>query len=271
MDNFKTIQDKLERFIKRYHINELLKGAILFFAIGVLYFLFTLLLEHFLWLGTTSRTVLFWVFIVVELALLTKFIVLPLAKLFKLKKGIDYTEAAQIIGEHFPEVDDKLLNVIQLKNSKDQSDLLLASINQKAIALNPIPFKLAVNFKHNISYLKYAILPVAVILLVYFTGHFSWFKDSYKRVVDYKTAYEPPAPFQFFVLNNNLQAVEGKDFKLMVKTAGAVVPENAQITYNNETYVLQQTGVGAFLSTKVTFIFSMFEFPHPSDATKVIS
>ncbi len=246
MDNFKTIQDKLERFIKRYHINELLKGAILFFAIGVLYFLFTLLLEHFLWLGTTSRTVLFWVFIVVELALLTKFIVLPLAKLFKLKKGIDYTEAAQIIGEHFPEVDDKLLNVIQLKNSKDQSDLLLASINQKAIALNPIPFKLAVNFKHNISYLKYAILPVAVVLLVYFTGHFSWFKDSYKRVVDYKTAYEPPAPFQFFVLNNNLQAVEGKDFKLMVKTAGAVVPENAQITYNNETYVLQQTGVGAF-------------------------
>ncbi len=246
MDNFKNIQDKLERFIKRYHTNELLKGTILFFAIGVLYFLFTLLIEHFLWLNTTARTLLFWIFIVVELALLTKFIILPLAKLFKLKQGIDYHEAAKIIGTHFPEVDDKLLNVIQLKNSKTTSELLLASIDQKAVALKPVPFKLAINFKQNLGYLKYAVIPIAIILLTYFTGHFNWFSDSYKRVVDYNTAYEPPAPFQFFVVNESLQAIEGKDFKLLVKTAGDIVPENAQITYNDETYFLQQTGVGTF-------------------------
>ncbi len=246
MDNFKNIQDKLEGFIKRYHTNELLKGAILFFTIGVLYLLFTLLVEHFLWLNTTARTLLFWLFIGVELALLSKFIILPLAKLFKLKQGIDYHEAAKIIGAHFPEVDDKLLNVIQLKNNTESSELLLASINQKALALKPVPFKLAINFKHNITYLKYAIVPVVIVLLTYFTGHFNWFSDSYKRVVDYSTAYEPPAPFQFFVINKSLQAIEGKDFKLIVNTTGDLVPENAQITYNNETYFLQQTGVGTF-------------------------
>ncbi|GAL89089.1 DUF4175 family protein [Jejuia pallidilutea] len=246
MENFNTIQQKLEQFIKRFHTNELLKGAILFFAIGLLYFLFTLLIEHFLWLNTTARTILFWLFITVELALLIKFIAIPLAKLFKLKQGINYEKAARIIGQHFPEVDDKLLNVIQLKHSNTQSELLLASIEQKSAELNPIPFKLAINFKQNLSYLKYVIIPLIILLLVYITGNFSWFSDSYKRVVDYKTAYEPPAPFNFYVVNNDLKAIEGKDFKLLVKTVGDIIPENAQITYNNDTYFLQQTGVGEF-------------------------
>ena len=246
MNNFKDIQSKLESFIRRYYTNELLKGAILFFAIGLLYFLFTLFIEHILWLNTTSRTVLFWLFIAVELGLLIKFIFIPLAKLFKLQKGINYEVASKIIGKHFPEVNDKLLNVLQLNENTSKSELLLASIDQKSSELKPIPFKLAVNFKNNIGYLKYAAIPIAILLLTFFTGNFDWFNDSYKRVVHYKIAYEPPAPFQFFVVNESLDAIENKDFKLIVKTTGEVTPESAQIIYNDETYFLQQKAVGEF-------------------------
>lgn len=246
MNNFKSIQNKLEAFIRRYYTNELLKGAILFFAIGLLYFLFTLFVEHVLWLNTTARTILFWLFVLVEFGLLVKFVFIPLAKLFKLQKGINYETASKIIGKHFPEVNDKLLNVLQLNESESKSELLLASIEQKSIELHPIPFKLAVNFKKNIGYLKYAAIPIVILLLTFFTGNFNWFSDSYKRVVHYKTAYEPPAPFQFFVVNDNLNAIENKDFKLIVKTAGEVTPESAQIIYNNETYFLQQKAIGEF-------------------------
>jgi hypothetical protein len=246
MTSFKTIQNKLEAFIRRYYSNELLKGAILFFAIGLLYFLLTLFVESLLWLNTTARTVLFWLFVGVELTLLTKFIFIPLAKLFKLQKGIDYGEASKIIGQHFPEVNDKLLNVLQLQEAESESDLLLASIEQKSLELNPVPFNLAINFKKNFGYLKYAAIPVIILLLIFFTGNFNWFSDSYKRVVHYKTAYEPPAPFQFFVVNESLNAIENKDFKLKIKTVGEVVPENAQIIYNDQIYFLQQTATGAF-------------------------
>ncbi|PWH83910.1 hypothetical protein DIS18_04980 [Algibacter marinivivus] len=246
MSNFKVIQNKLEAFIRRYYTNELLKGVILFFAIGLLYFLFTLFLEHILWLNTTSRTVLFWLFIAVELGLLIKFIFIPLAKLFKLQKGINYEAASRIIGKHFPEVDDKLLNVLQLHDEDSDSELLLASIEQKSSELKPVPFKLAVNFKKNLGYLKYAAIPVAILLFAFITGNFNWFSDSYERVVHYKTAYEPPAPFQFFVVNEDLSAIENKDYKLIVKTAGEVTPESAQITYNDETYFLQQKALGEF-------------------------
>ena len=117
MGDFRIIQDKLEQFIRKYYTNELLKGAILFFAIGLLYFLFTLFVEYILWLNTTARTLLFWLFVIIELGLLVKFIVIPLAKLLKLQKGINYEKASRIIGEHFPEVNDKLLNVLQLNTS----------------------------------------------------------------------------------------------------------------------------------------------------------
>lgn len=246
LSNFRNIQTKLEAFIRRYYSNELLKGAILFFAIGLLYFLFTLFIEHILWLNTTARAILFWVFIGVEVGLLVKFIFIPLAKLFKLQKGINYEDASKIIGQHFPEVNDKLLNVLQLQQNPAQSELLLASIEQKSIELNPIPFKLAVNFNKNIQYLKYAAIPVLILIVTFLFGKTNWFSDSLERVTHYKTAYEPPAPFQFFVVNENLNAVENKDFKLIVKTAGEVIPESAQIIYKGETYFLKQTGIGEF-------------------------
>ena len=274
--HFKNIQKKLEAFIKRYYTNELLKGAILFFAIGLLYFLFTLFIEHILWLSTLARTVLFWLFIAVEMTLIIKFIAIPLAKLFKLQKGINYEDASRIIGHHFPEVNDKLLNVLQLHKNKSQSELLLASIEQKSLELNPVPFKLAVNFKKNIYYLKYAAIPVLILLLTFLTGNFSWFSDSYERVVHYKTAYEPPAPFQFFVVNDDLKAIENKDFKLIVKTAGELTPESAQITYNNETYFLQQKGLGEFeyvfsqLKSDIIFELSANEVRSKSYEIKVV-
>ncbi|WP_397364169.1 DUF4175 family protein [Olleya sp. R77988] len=246
MNNFNTIQSKLEQFIRKYYTNELIKGAILFFSIGLLYFIFTLLIEHFLWLNSIARTILFWLFIVVELALFIKFIALPIAKLFKLQKGIDYKKASAIIGNHFPEVNDKLINVLQLKEDNSQSELLLASIDQKAEELSPIPFKSAINFKKNTKYLKYAAIPIAILLISAIFGKLNWFSDSYQRVVNYQTAYEPPAPFQFFVLNDVLQTVENKEFRLLVSTQGDVIPEDAQITFNNETYFLQQHGNGSF-------------------------
>ena len=246
MNNFQTIKDKLEQFIKRYYTNELLKGAILFFAIGLLYFIVTLLVEYVLWLNPIARSILFWVFIVVEVGLFIKFIAIPLAHLFKLRQGINHQTASQLIGNHFPEVNDKLLNVLQLNQSTNQSDLLIASIAQKSKELQPIPFKSAINFKSNTKYLKYAALPIAILLVSFLTGKINWFSDSYKRVVNYQTAYEPPAPFHFFVRNENLQVIENKDFKLKISTLGTVIPENAKIQFNGQSYFLEQLAPGEF-------------------------
>jgi hypothetical protein len=268
MSTFRVIQQKLEQFIKKYYTNELIKGAILFFAIGVFYFLVTLLVEYFLWLNPTGRTILFWAFVAVETGLFVRFIAFPLAKLFNLQHGISHEEASKIIGNHFPQVSDKLLNVIQLNQNQRESELLLASIDQKASELQPIQFKSAINFRKNAKYLKYAAIPVIVFVLFSVLGDKDIFSSSYKRVVNYDTAYEPPAPFTFVVLNDQLRAVENKSFVLQVRTDGEIHPENATISYDNETYYLRQTAPGLF---EYTFLQPAEAIDFKLRANKVVS
>ena len=163
MKSFDAILIKLEHFTRRYYVNELIKGAILFFAVGLLYLIITLLIEYFLWLNPTGRTILFWLFIIVEAALLFKLIIKPLSKLLSLQKGLNHKDASRIIGNHFPEVSDRLLNLLQLNENPTQSELLIAGIEQKSAQLKPIPFRLAINFTNNLKYLKYAAIPVVTL------------------------------------------------------------------------------------------------------------
>jgi len=106
----------------------LIKGLLLFFSIGLLYFIFTLFIEYFLWLKPTARTVLFLLFILVETGLFVFYILIPIFKIWGIQKGINEMDASKIIGNHFPEVKDKLLNMIQLKRIEQNSELIEASI-----------------------------------------------------------------------------------------------------------------------------------------------
>jgi len=253
------IFDKLEGFIKKFYTNELIKGVILFIGLGLLYFIFTLLIEYFLWLSTSGRTILFWLFVGVESFLLIRFIAFPLFKLFKLQQGINYEQASEIIGNHFSEVQDKLLNFLQLANQSQTSELLAASIEQKAASLQPIPFSNAVNFAKNKKFLPYAILPILLLILFFVTGNSEIISNSFARVVNYETKFAPPAPFEFVVLNKSLTAQQNSDFVLQVKTQGKVMPENIAIQIGDEEYFLQSTKPGVFeytfskLSKDVTF------------------
>jgi hypothetical protein len=240
------IYDKLEGFIKKFYTNELIKGVILFIAIGLLYFIFTFLIEYFLWFSTQGRTILFWLFITVQVFLLSKFILLPLFKLFKIQKGLDYTEASKIIGTHFDEVKDKLLNFLQLANTATPTELVLASIEQKANSLQPIPFSNAINFNKNKKFLPFALIPLLFILFFYISGNSDVISNSFARVVQYDKNFEKPAAFKFEIISNNLNVEQNKSFKLEVKTTGTVIPENASIIINNEEYFLENTSPGNF-------------------------
>lgn len=251
MDNFKIIEHKLKRFIKKYYTNEIIRGVILFLAIGLLYFLFTAVVEYFLWLSTTGRTILFGLFILVQAGLLFKFIGIPVARLFKLFSGIDFRDASTMIGKHFPEVSDKLINVLQLHKNGGDDELTWASINQKSEELKPIPFSLAIDFKKNASYLKYLAIPVLIIAVLFVTGNNEILTESTKRVADFNNEYIPPAPFSFKILNEDLNTLQKRDFKLNVEVSGRTIPESASIHLGDQTYYLTQETPGRF-----SFVFN---------------
>ncbi|WP_397444873.1 DUF4175 family protein [Polaribacter sp. R77954] len=246
MSGFKNIQQKLHQFTRKYYTNELIKGTLLFFSLGFLYFFFTLFIEFFLWLKPTARTILFWVFILVEVFLLIKFILIPISKMLGFRKGISLEASSKIIGRHFPEVEDKLLNVLQLNDNLEQSDLIIASIHQKSSELQPIPFVKAIDFKQNKQYLKYALVPVLIYVISLFTISSDSLSESLERVVNHRTAYNPPAPFLFLIENKSLTVIQGEAITISVKTVGNVLPNTAKIIFNNQQYFLQNNGNGTF-------------------------
>jgi hypothetical protein len=203
-----------------------------------------------------ARTVLFLVFILVEGFLLWRFIIVPVFRLIGLQKGLTLEECSNIIGKFFPEVKDKLLNTLQLKEQGDQSDLLIASINQKSEELFSIPFVKAVSFSKNLKYLKYAILPVLIFLITLLSGNNNLLTESLDRVIHHRTTYTPPAPFYFRLTNKSLQVVQGSDITIHIKTLGSVLPAEVKIKFKKQEYFLQNNGLGNF-----SFTFSSVQKP----------
>ncbi|MCA0932950.1 hypothetical protein LCM02_10850 [Lutimonas saemankumensis] len=236
MEHFQNIHDKLKAFIRKYYTNEIIKGGIFFLSFGLLYLLLTLAVEHYFWLEPLARTILFWLFIGIEFYFLFRFILIPVMKLIGIRKGITNYEASRIIGEHFPEVEDKLLNLIQLDSSDAKNELLLAGIEQKSKELRPIKFRRAVVFKNNIAYLKYLLIPVVIWFIVWITGNNSVFTKSLNRVVHHQTAFEPPAPFRFVILNDSLQTVQDQSYELKFTTEGEVFPENSRVIIGDNSF-----------------------------------
>ncbi|MCD8417002.1 hypothetical protein J2Q11_01045 [Tenacibaculum finnmarkense genomovar finnmarkense] len=249
MENFSKIEQKLQLFSRKYYTSELIKGSILFISLGLLYLLFTLFIEHFLWLKPNARTLLFWLFIIVQLFLLIRFICFPIFKIIGLKQGISFEEASKIIGSHFPEIQDKLLNLLQLNQNNTKSDLLIASINQKSEEIQPVSFNKAIDFKTNIRYLKYALIPLIIWGLFFLTGTSKQLSESFNRVVNHSVAYKAPAPFYFHITAKNLTVIKGKDITVYIQITGKTVPEQAKIHFNEQQYFFKNEGNGLFSYT----------------------
>ena len=249
MNAFLNIEQKLSFFYKKYYTNELIKGSLMFSLLGVLYFIFTIYIEYFLWLQPTYRTILFWFFIMIEVFLFFKFIITPIFQLIKFKKGINEFESSKIIGDHFPEVQDKLLNILQLKNEQKETALILASIQQKSLELQPIQFTKAVDFKKNVVYLKYLMFPIFIWFLSFLTGIDVELYNSLRRVVNPKVVFVPEAPFTFHITSGVLRVLEGGSHTVSISTKGPVVPEEVMVLYNKQAYFMQETAKGIFSFT----------------------
>ena len=242
MNAYQNIIAKLEQFIKRFYTKQLIKGIFLFLTLGTLFWMAITYFEYVLWLSESWRLTLFILFLVVELYLLYRYIAVPVLYLFKIRDGIDKRAASQLIGKHFPNVDDKLLNLLELSENQEKSDLLMASIEQRASNLGPVPFAEAVNFKDSYKYAKYILIPVVLFAFIWITGDVVSFFNSHQRVMHYDMAYERPAPFSFQVMNKKLEVLDNQSLTIQVKTVGEVRPDNVQMIVNGEELLMQRRG-----------------------------
>ena len=251
MSNYDSLISKLDEFIRKYYKNQLIKGSIYFVGLFVLFYLLVAVLEYFGHFGTSVRTFLFYAVLLVGAGILAVWIIIPLLKLNKLGATISHTQASEIIGKHFAGIQDKLVNTLQLHeqqtadNSGVSTNLLEASINQKIKELKPIPFTMAIDFSQNKRYLKYAAIPVLLLVAILLFSP-SIITDATNRLVKHDTYFEKKAPFQFTVINKNLTAIQQKDFELKIKLSGDEIPANVMIQIDDNEYQLIKENTLAF-------------------------
>lgn len=252
--------NKLDEFICKYYKNQLIKGALYSSGLLVSAFLAVVLLEYLGEFSTTVRSILFYSFLATSIFVIVKFIAIPLMKLNRYGKIISYEEAAAIIGTHFGNVQDKLLNVLQLQSEKSLSgsdELLFASINQKINELKPVPFAAAINISENKRYLKYVLPPLFLTVGIALIWP-NIISKSTSRLVHHQTYFESEAPFTFNIQNNELKTMQQQDFVLQVKLEGTEIPNELFIKVDGSEFKLEK-------ENNITFNYTFKNVQHSSD------
>lgn len=266
-NSYTSLLHRLDEFIRKYYKNQLIHGAIYFAAVTLVFFLLVIVLEYFGRYQSGVRALLFYSFVGVSGFCLVRFVLIPLSKLYKLGQTIDYAQASIIIGEHFPQVKDKLLNVLQLKQEAGAGDhsLVNAAINQKTAELKPIPFTSAIDLGKNKRYLRYVVLPIMLYALLYILAP-SMISDSGKRVLYYNQTFKPVAPFSFVIENKELSAQQFSDFELDLKITGSELPDEVYVEISGNRYKMKQQDKTHYVYTftniqkDVPFVFVAGEF-----------
>lgn len=267
-NNYDLLIARLDEFIRKYYLNQLLRGLIYTSALLLALFLAVTFIEFYLFLPTLGRKALFFGYLGFAGFVAFRLIIVPALQYANLGKVISHEQAAKIIGTHFTNVEDRLLNILQLKKQAEgltDASLINASISQKIENLKPVPFATAIDLRNNRRYLKYLVVPLMALVVILFAAP-SIITDGATRLVFNGTSFEKPAPFKFVVLNNNLAAIQYSDFEVRLAVEGDALPNEVSINQGGYNYKMQKEKNGEFvykffnLQKNVEFNFSAAGF-----------
>jgi hypothetical protein len=241
MSNYEWLISSLDGFIRRYYANKVVRGTLVFLSCLLAYVLLVSVGEYFLYLPVALKVGIMGAFVLAGGAALVAWVIIPLTKMARMGKVISHEQAAVIIGEHFSEVSDKLLNILQLKSNADSlgsRELAEASINQKIAQVKLVPMASAIDISKNKKYLPF-LLPLVLVGVFLLVAAPSVFTEGSARLLQPTRAFEKPAPFHFTIQNKDLQTTRNTDFTLKVEATGSALPAEAYIDLGNDRVLMQ--------------------------------
>lgn len=246
MGSNESLIKQLNDYKKKFYKNKAIRGGIILLGLFLGAFVLINTIEFSAHLSKTGRAILFYTFLFSFLGASYWLVIRYILSMTNSNRQMSNEEAAVQIGKHFPEVSDKLLNVIQLEKLTDrQSDLLIAGIQQKSLKLQKVPFVNAIDIKANRKYFKYSYVPaIVIVLLLIFIPQF--LTESSTRIIKYNNDFIPEAPFSFVIDESSLDGFKDEPFAITINTEGRAVPQDVFIWLNERKIKATQTGSGKF-------------------------
>ena len=199
------------------------------------------------WFDSVVRQFIFWGFCTSSFIFIIYNIIIPFLKIYRFGKIISNKQAANIIGEYFRDIDDKLLNLLELEEINDKhSELLIASID-KTEHLNKFRNWL-INFSSNKKYLKLLLIPTVIIILIFIMGNNQIISESSARVINYNEIFTKPAPFKFILKNKTLELIENQKLKVHLELKGSNLPNEVFIRIADRDLLMSKAESSDFYS-----------------------
>jgi hypothetical protein len=246
--NYQLLISKLDAFTRKFYLNRLVRGSLLFTGLLLGVYLFLSLSEYQLYFSSSVRKFLLASFAGVSVFTLYFWVIDPLVHYLQLGRQISHEQAAAIIGKHFSVVRDKLLNILQLKQQSQNAynkELIEASIDQKTESIRLVPFSNAINLNENRKYLKYALPPLFALLFLLIAAP-NVLKDSSTRLLNPNKVYARKAPFKFLLENKNLKMLQYEDIDIKMDIEGKTLPNEVFINADGKNYKMEKTAPDKF-------------------------
>ncbi|CAM4191766.1 hypothetical protein SAMN06265348_106267 [Pedobacter westerhofensis] len=248
--NYEILISKINEFRRKFYLNQLLRGVIYTLALLLSLYLFLFVLVYYIRPAPNIKTILFFAYLLLLSVSTAAGIIKPILAYLSLSKILSLEESAALIGNHFEPIRDKLLNTLQLKALADlapsQNQLILAGIDQKIDELKPIPFSKAISFNDNKKYVKYFLVPLALIVLIAVTAPVVW-EEGTRSLIHYNKEILPAAPFNFVLRNPGMTVTQGDDLLIELELKGDQLPQEVYLQEGLNTYKLERKGNSRFI------------------------
>ncbi len=248
MDAYDSFIDKLNVFLCRFYLNKAFKGLLVLFCMLLVLLVAFSFSEYISFFSSSVRSFFFWCFVACAFLGFFLLCVYPFLQAIGCIKRMSYEKAARYLAARYPELDDKLYNIIDLHSIKGDShiseSLLDAAINQVSSSFVSYRFEKAVKWKSNRKYLYIFLLILCLVFV-------SWFVNprilgSSERIIHYNQYYEPEFPFEIRIINPELKVLYEEDFLLRLYVEGDVLPSEIFLLIDGQNVVCRQVSANEF-------------------------
>ncbi len=227
---YQDILRRLNLVRKKKHRVAVVYGVAACGVAALLLALGAVLLEQIFFFAAVGRTLLFLGTALGLAAGTGWFVGRPLGRMVGLLPSEDNPTLSLLVGKHFPHLKDRLLNALQVFESRNDaavrysSELVDAAFAELYLAIQPLEFSEAVDTSRIRHLKKFAAYAAAVFFLVFVISPTS-FLDSAWRIVRFNQTFASPLPIQFVLEPGNIEVVRGATVPLTIHTQGRPVPK----------------------------------------------
>ena len=223
----RELRERLTQFRAAYYRLRILRGLLVLLLWGGSIFLLSSLTEGLFWWGVPMR-VLLWIVWIGGLAyFLVKAVLWPLLQYgFRLRGYLSDEEAARWIGRHFPDIQDRLLNALQLQHQNPELNAAVAlALEERASLVLRFPWEISLPKKPTFRY-------AFILLALVFAGGALWLVmpqvmgGGAARFLQPTKVFIPPLPYTIRVEGLRPLYRKGESLNVSFFLEGDAIPKS---------------------------------------------